>query len=369
MIKSFIDRCIGYLLASGQSWYRLVMDRLPVGVITVDTQCRVTYMNPQACEITGWDRSRARSRFCRDILRGGQCDAACPLEIVLSQVQQTVDMRSTLTNREGRTIPIRFRSVPLFDEDQNLRGAVEVFFDISHIVALEEERQRTLSFFAHDMKSPLVGAMGFMQRLLEGKAGELTSKQTEYLKVVSGELHHVQELVNDYLDVLRLDSQEVGLNLDLLDIGQFLEEIMGGYQTRARDKGLGLCLELADTLPLVMADRIRLRRALGNLVDNAVKFSSQGEVKLTCSAIGGDKIRILVCDSGPGLSEDDQVKLFTSFFRGSAGKTVEGTGLGLAAAKAIIEAHGGEIFASNRQHGGACFSVVLSAAGQAEQGQ
>jgi signal transduction histidine kinase len=272
-------------------------------------------------------------------------------------------MRSSLTDSTGRSIPISFRTVGLYDDDQELVGAVEIFYDISQTVALEEERDRTLAYFAHDMKSPLVGAVGLLDRLVNGKVGVFDDKQLEYLNIIRGQLMRVQELVGDYLDVLRLGSNQAKLLLEPLDLGLVLKSLAEFYYQRAKDKGLGWRLEVAEDLPMVMADRGRIARALANLIDNAVKFSEKGVVEVQCSQVSQGNVRILVCDQGPGFSEDDAQKLFTPFFRGSAGKKAEGTGLGLAAVKTILEAHGGEIFASNRQQNGVCFAAILPAAG------
>ena len=350
---------VSQVLGSDEAWYRFVMDRLPLGVITVDHDRRVTYINTQAQKLTGWSAEQAVGRSCKQVLRGGQCQAQCPLQTVLAHGSDTVDLRSTLTNRSGEIIPIRFRTVALHDEDQKLVGAVEAFFDIRQTLALEEERARTLSYFAHDMKSPLVGAIGFLERLLAGKAGELAGKQREYLDIVRFQLMHVQELVADYLDVIRLGSDQARLNLEQLDIAEVLQGLAQTYGRRAQDKGLGWNLVLDDGLPPLLADRIRLSRALANLIDNAVKFTAQGQVEIKCDLVCEQRLRILICDQGPGLTPDDQQKIFSPFFRGSAGRQVEGTGLGLAAVKSIIEAHGGEVFASNREQGGACFAAIL----------
>lgn len=347
------------VLGSQEAWYRFVMDRLPLGVITVDHDRRVTYINPHGRELTGWTTEQALGSFCGDVLKGGQCRGQCPLKSVIEHRSQTVDLRSTLTNRAGETIPIRFRTVALYDENEELIGAVEAFFDISRTVALEEERDRTLSYFAHDMKSPLSGAIGFMERLLAGKVGEMEPRQTDYLGRVRDQLMRVQELVGDYLDVLRLGSARVRLILDRVDLGALLEELADCYRRTAEDRGLGWSLDLAEGLPPVRADRNRLWRAIANVMDNAVKFSRSGNIEVSCEPIDGGQLRVLVCDQGPGLSPEDLQRLFTPFFRGSAGKEAEGTGLGLAAVKAIIEAHGGRVIASNRETGGACFGIFL----------
>jgi PAS domain S-box-containing protein len=352
---------VGFL-GSEEAWYHFVMDRLPLGVITVDHSRRITYINPEAQMLTGWAADPAIGRFCGEVLQGGQCKAQCPLQTVLNRDRDMVDLRTSMTDRSGRKIPIRLRTVALYNDEERLIGAVETFIDISRTVALEEERERTLGFFAHDMKSPLVGAIGFMERLLAGKAGDLNDKQLEYLGMVRTQLMRVQELVRDYLDVLRLSSFQTQLNLERVELAELLAELSGTFQARAEDKGLDWRLTLEEDLGSVKADRRRLSRALGNLLDNAVKFSSSGEVILSCKKIDGGSIRLLICDQGPGLTPEDEHKLFSPFFRGSAGRHVEGTGLGLAAVKSIVDAHGGEVSAFNRQEGGACFSVILPVA-------
>lgn len=341
------------------AWHRFVLDSLPMGVITVDQDRHVTYMNPYALKLTGWRADQARGRFCGEVMRGGQCKQSCPLAEVLNRDQDTVDTRTTLTDEAGETVPIRLRITAMFDDQGRLLGAVEAFYDISRVVALEQEREQTLSFFAHDMKSPLVGAQGFLHRLLDGKAGELNDKQRSYLNVVLTQLQHVQSLVGDYLDMVRLGSTASPLSLEAVDLGQAVRQAAEPYAQRARHKGLGWAVEVDDGLPQVRADPRRLGRVLANLMDNAVKYSQDGRVVVSCATEGSQWVRVLVCDRGPGLSEQDMTSLFTPFKRGSAAKQAEGTGLGLAAVRAIVEAHGGEVFASNREGGGACFAVLL----------
>ncbi len=344
---------------SEQDWYRFVLDGLPVGVITVDPHRRVTYLNQLAQELSGWSEAEALGRYCGEVLRGGQCGLKCPLLSVLSSRKTSITLRSTITNRQGETIPVHFRIVGLFSASGELVGAVEAFYDISQRVALEEEREKTLSFFAHDMKSPLVSAAGFMNRLLAGKAGELSPKQRSYLEIVLQELKRVQSLVIDYLDVVRLGTKHAELALEPLDLAQSLRELARPYGERAREKGLEWKLDIKGELPPLQADARRLGRVFANLFDNAIKFTDQGEVEVVCVQEPAGFIRVEVCDQGPGLSPQDLESLFSPFFRGSAAKGVEGTGLGLAAVKAIVAAHGGEVSARNRAAGGACFEVRL----------
>jgi PAS domain S-box-containing protein len=345
----------------GPEWPQFILNHLPTGVLTVDSHFKVNYMNPMAEQLTGRSKDDSLGQHCGSVLRGGLCSKDCPLRKVMSQERNSVTVETIINQAGGRVIPVSLRIAAMYDQEGKLVGAVELFADISHVKRLEAERAQTLSLFAHDMKSPLIAVGGLVERLLEGRAGELDAKQLHYLSIINDQIKRVQSMALDFLDTARLGKEGPELVTTPVDLNQLLAGLAVEYAERAKGAGLELVLELDPSLPKVQADPQRLTRVFTNLLDNAIKYSAQGRVRLEASSSAPGQVVIQVSDQGPGLDPEDLAGLFTPFFRGSAAQGVEGTGLGLAAVKAIVEAHGGGIRAENRGGRGARFTVSLPA--------
>ena len=346
-------------VSPGSKWADFILQNIPVGVLTVDASMRVTYFNPQAERITGHLAVEAVGSSCGRLLRGGECDRNCPLRTVLSLERHALNKRTSITHKDGRVIPVNLRIAAMFGQNGELVGAVEAFADISRLVGLEEERARTLSMFAHDMKSPLTSAAGFLKRLEQGKAGELSQKQHKYLSIALADLTRVYSLALDFLDTARLEHGAGELRLSPVDLDQILSELAREFAERHVDESLQFDYRAQRPLPVVMADSARITRTINNLLDNARKYAGGGHIELKAGVIDHDSVWVEVLDQGPGLSKQDLAGLFKPFHRGSASLGTEGTGLGLAAAKAVAEAHGGSIRAENRPSGGARFVLSL----------
>ena len=257
---------------------------------------------------------------------------------------------------------VEVNAAPIRGPAGEVVAGVFAFSDLQRVKMLEEERARILSMFAHDMKSPLIAASGFIERLLAGKTGPLAKKQAEYLEIIFSQVRRVQCLAQDFLDLARLSLDKRKMTIAQVDLGGILDGLRQEYQERAATEGLELVIEAQGGLPILMGDPGRLSRVLTNLLDNALKYAGQGRVTLAIRAAEPGGVVIDVLDQGPGLSREDLDQLFRPFFRGSAGTGTDGTGLGLAAVRAIVEAHGGWVEAANRDGGGARFTVFLGSA-------
>jgi PAS domain S-box-containing protein len=145
----------GRIHMEDMNFYKFVLQSLPVAVITVNHEMKVTGFNPMAERITGYTQAEALGRFCGDVLVGGMCDLKCPLRQVLSRSGPLVEIDTTIQNKDGDRIPVHLHVGGLFDEDGKLIGGVEAFMDVSRLKALERERANIISMLAHDMKSPL----------------------------------------------------------------------------------------------------------------------------------------------------------------------------------------------------------------------
>jgi len=341
------------------AFYKFVVDSVPTGVITVDRHLRITGFNPWAERLTGYRAEEAIGNFCGEILRGGMCDTQCPLKTALTNQEPLSLVESTVRTKRGETIPVRMNVAALFDENGNLIGGVESFQDISALKTLERERNNLISTFAHDMKSSLTIIGGFVLRLLH-KADTLDDqKEHRYLEIIKDESGKLEMLISDFLEFARLQTGKLKLNLSATSLDKELMELCEAYQPKVFSAGLSLKLENENALPPILGDPRQLRRVFTNLLDNAVKFSSKGGNITISTTAGASEIRVSVKDQGMGISADELPFIFDAFHRGKAGEGVKGFGLGLAAVKVIVEAHGGTVLVESEMGKGSTFTVVL----------
>lgn len=220
----------------------------------------------------------------------------------------------------------------------------------------EELRAALLSSVSHDLRTPLAGITGAASTLLGG--GDLPeATRRDLLQSIQEESHRLHRLVTNLLDITRFESGSVKLNLEWMP----LEEVVGAALNRMEDalRGRVLTVELPRDLPLVAVDAVMLEQLIVNLLDNAAKHTPAGApVEVKAWAVG-TQITLMVADRGPGLAEGEEERIFDKLVRGAHHGGQPGSGLGLAICRAIAEAHGGRITASNRAQGGAQFLLVL----------
>jgi two-component system phosphate regulon sensor histidine kinase PhoR len=341
------------------AFYKFVVDSVPTGVITVDKNLKITGFNPWAVRLTGYSAREAIGSFCGEILRGGMCSTQCPLRTALTSQKPMSLVESTVQTRKGEIIPVRMNVAALFDEQGTLIGGVESFQDISMLKTLERERNNIISTFAHDMKSSLTIIGGFVLRLLHKTESVDARKEKRYLEIIRDESGKLDKLISDFLEFARLQTGRLKLNFTTISLDKELMELCEAYQPKIADHGLTLELENETALAPIEADATQLRRVFTNLLDNAVKFS-QGGGRIVVAATGDEKeIRLSVRDQGAGIPSEELPHIFDAFHRGKIGAKVEGFGLGLAAVKAIVEAHGGRVLAESELRKGSTFTVVL----------
>ena len=360
-IKKFIGDAASKTDKAAQdiAFYNLIIESLPVGVITVNPEMKVTSFNPWAENLTGYTSREAVGKYCGDVLQGGMCKSDCPLRTAINGRKPMVRMETTVRRKDGESIPVRMHTAALMDEDGGLIGAVEAFQDISSIKSMEREKDNLISMFAHDMKSSLTIIGGFVLRLLK-KAEDLSAeKQKDYLTIIQKETGKLDFLVRDFLEFARLQTGKLKLAFQSTSLDKELIELFEAYQSRAMEADIRLELHNETILPVIEADPNRLRRAFTNILDNAFKYSKKGGSIKILPEITRNEILIRIKDQGPGISAEDLPHIFEAFYRGRQENGKEGTGLGLASVKSIVEAHGGRVKVESSPGKGALFTIAL----------
>jgi two-component system, NtrC family, sensor kinase len=228
--------------------------------------------------------------------------------------------------------------------------------------AASEHKSAFLANMSHELRTPLNAILGFSQVLREQMVGEINAKQAEYLDDVLSSGHHLLALINDVLDLSKVEAGQVELEVAPFSLREALERGVVMVRERASEDGVQVALGLDSGVDLVEGDERRIRQVIFNLLSNAVKFTpAGGGVDVRAAQVNGE-VRVSVADSGPGIAPEDHERIFEEFQQTEAGISQrEGTGLGLALSRRLVELHGGRIWVDSELGRGATLVFTLPA--------
>jgi PAS domain S-box-containing protein len=345
-------------------YLRTLIDLLPMFAWLKDTDSIYLTVNQATAAARGTTVEQMEGRGDADFWPRDQAEAfrADDMQVMTSRQRKTVE--ETLGTVDG-DVWVETYKVPVLDEDGTVLGTVGVAYDIrerkaaeaAHRTALAEAerlaRQRSafLAQMSHELRTPLNGILGFAQLLQLDK--NLDERQTRGLKIIRESGQHLLTLINDILDLARIDAAKVELNPTDVALPSFLAVVTDIVRVKAEEKSLLFVERFAPELPRsVRVDEKRLRQILLNLLSNAVKFTDSGEVALGVSVVGrvASKVtlRFEVRDSGIGMTAAQQERLFKPFEQvGEAKRREGGSGLGLAISRELVRLMGGDISVSS----------------------
>lgn len=224
---------------------------------------------------------------------------------------------------------------------------------------LEQVRNDFLANVSHELRTPLTAIQGFLEALQDGLVEEEEARQ-KYYAVMYSETMQINRLVDDLMDLMKLENNEVTLARFPVNVAELINKIAFSFTPEAEDKGINLAVETADDLPQIYADPDRVAQIMKNLVKNALKFTEQGEVRLIAD-VDDKYVRIRVQDTGMGIVAEDLHRIWERFFKVDRGRSRKdkGTGLGLAIVKELVELHEGKCSVESVPGEGSTFTVWL----------
>ncbi|MCB9556828.1 MAG: PocR ligand-binding domain-containing protein [Deltaproteobacteria bacterium] len=242
---------------------------------------------------------------------------------------------------------------------------------LDRLKELDRVKSSFLATVSHELRTPLTSIIGYSEMMIEGITGELTSQQTDYLHIIMEKGDQLLQIINEILDISKIETGNVQLSYQVFPVARFLEELKGVVMPHVRRKRLTLTSSLEGAQDVqIEADRVKTRQVLLNLLSNAIKFTPDGgTVDITMRTLPGEDgsdalLEVRVSDSGVGVPLESRERIFEAFFQvdGSATRQFGGTGLGLSIVRHFVGAHGGEVWVEDRpdpQESGAVFVVRL----------
>ena len=314
------------------------------GAILLDTEFQIVLVNATARRIFGWDGPIEGENALYVLPTAVQVELTRTLyQIVRGEVKEGTEFTITLTEPNYCTIRILLNTV-LDSTKDSLRGIAMTIQDVTRETELNEAKSQFISNISHELRTPLFNIKSFIETLYEYGDALEPSQQREFLETANRETDRLTRLVNDVLDLSRLESSRTYV-LDAVDLTPAIEQTLRTYQLNARDKGITLVHEIEPDLPSALGHYDLLLQVFANLVGNAMKFTPPGgqismRAYLThqCDIVTRSPlIRIEISDTGIGIDPEDQINIFERFFRvENRVHTLEGTGLGLSIVRNII---------------------------------
>jgi two-component system sensor histidine kinase NblS len=316
------------------------------GAMLIDNEMQVILVNPTAKTIFGWEEAEVVGNSLLDRLPPQmQIEINRYLHRMTAGDLERAEFRITINEPIKRTVRILLTTV-VNQQRESIKGIAITIQDITREVELNEAKSQFISNVSHELRTPLFNIKSFIETLHEFGEDLDVEQRNEFLLTVNNETDRLARLVNDVLDLSKLESGR-SYSMDGVDLSQAIEQTLRTYQLNARDKGIELIQDIAPDLPLVRGHYDLLLQVLANLIGNALKFSKPGgKVALRAYELQPQphlnmsisRVRVEIGDTGIGIPQEDQQAIFDRFFRvENRVHTLEGTGLGLSIVRNILE--------------------------------
>ncbi len=339
----------------GAEYYSLLLMNLPCAFFSVDRDGRISEVNSELERMVGWSAADLLARPAEDLLDMMELDSA-------SLAQRTAEghpyVRTSLRHASGGSVPILLGLAPLEREGER-GGILAIALGLTQLESsrpgplfdpldsLDKLKADFIAIASHELRTPLAIIKGYVDAFLGGELGELDEFQASRLAIVDGRVDQMTDIINDLLDLGRISEQRLVGERRLTSIGDLVRSEVESLHVEAEGKGLVFSCRISSGLPDISVDGERIRQALENLLDNAIKFTPEGgRIDVSVGiAPGGGALDISVQDSGPGIPADQLEQIFTMFYQVDATSTrrAGGLGLGLFIARGVARAHGGDV--------------------------
>lgn len=341
------------------------------GILIFDRDTKVVGFNPAASKLTGFTMQEAIGRSFHDVVKamtpeGTSMAMLTPLRKVLQEGEVVTKRQQLIETKNGQALWTEISCSPIFDDSGNVTSGIVIISNIQREQEVEAVKSDFISIVSHELRTPLTAIKGFLSMLVQKDFGPLTDRQLYFMERVYQTNQRMIHLVEDLLDASYIESGKIKLKIAPTAVEPLINDVVAELASKGFERQIMLKINRKHKLPLVLADEVRLRQILVNLVDNAIKYSlPKSEVSIDFKAQGNELV-ISVKDEGVGITPAHLERLFQKFGRIYNPMSVQagGTGLGLYIVKNLVESHGGKIWVSSREGKGSRFSFTLPIAKQ-----
>ena len=362
-------------LRESEQRFRNILNNVPIGVIYTDLRGRVKQSNPRFCELTGYGPEELLSLSLADCTHPDDLDQDVQLlgQLVRGEIPMYRRHERFIT-KPGTTVWVQATVSLLRDAQGKPRSIVGVVEDITEHLKLEaaehareaaeasnQAKSEFLSRMSHELRTPLNAMLGFAQLLELDPRHPLSPAQQPWVSQIQKAGWHLLEMINDVLDLSRIESGNLRLQIETLNLAELLAATVVLVEGDARQRRIVISQDLAPGSATLLGDTTRVKQILTNLLSNAVKYNNDGgRVHIASQALAGDRVEISVTDTGLGLSEQQLTDLFQPFNRlGREHSAQQGTGIGLVISQRLAELMGGTLRAHSVAGQGSSFILNL----------
>jgi two-component system phosphate regulon sensor histidine kinase PhoR len=322
-----------------------ILDNMADGVIMTDAEGNVSLANQTAKKLFNIKGPEGKSLI--EAVRDHEADELLKLCLRTAEMQ-SVQYESGTSKRYLRAI-----ALPVAHS-----GVLLLFQDLTELRNLQATRRELIGNISHEFRTPLAGIKAMVETLRDGAVSD-HDIAVDFLNRIDSEVDRLTQLVAELTELSRIETGKAELKLEPVDINDLAEEVTAQLKPQVERQRLSLVEELAADLPRVPADRARVRQVIVNLLHNAIKFTDAGGRITVSTRREGGSVTVAIADTGRGIAGDDLPHVFERFYKGDKVRTGEGAGMGLAIAKHIVEAHGGNIRVESEEGRGSTFSFSL----------
>ncbi|MFH0827996.1 MAG: ATP-binding protein [Candidatus Omnitrophota bacterium] len=338
-----------------------IIRNMAEGMVVVDSDGKILMVNPAAESLLGITKSDI-GRFVKDVVKNEHL-LTLTKQIPVKKddvVEEDIEMFSA---DESSKKVLRASSAVVEDHNGNTVGMVTMLNDITKQKEIEEIKSQFVANVSHELRTPLIAIEKSVSLILNKGAGEISGTQNEFLSIAERNLKRLSLLINDLLDLSKLEARKTALQVEKTDLGKLIVDSVESLKNWAATKSIKLSSAIGPDVPLIGLDSNKIIQVLNNLIGNAIKFTPENGIIIVEAARDKKEGEVLVSvqDTGVGMDPQDLGKIFDKFFQVTDKKysDIKGTGIGLAIVKEIVELHKGRVWVESEKGKGARFIFAL----------
>lgn len=336
-----------------------VVNNLSSPLIVTDIEHKIVLINETARELFSLKNDVVGTHFLKVI----------KAEEIFEHIKnpEAKEEKTFILKKNDKKRHYRISTKQVIDEDEEYQFTVTLLEDITRLKEIDNMKSEFVSTVSHEFRTPLTSMNMGLSMVINEDTGELNEEQHELLEAAYEDVERLTELVNDLLDLSKIESGKIEMEFDKVDVNDIIEKTLNPFFKQAEEKDIELKFKQSEENVFAYADPSKISWVISNLIGNALRYAEQGKIEVDAE-IKGRRVLVSVADNGPGIPKEYQAKIFEKFVRtGNDQDEKSGTGLGLAIAKEIITAHNGRIWFDSEEGEGSTFSFYIPRYGYQEE--